>query len=197
MALIKDTGESPAEIIRRALDVYFKTDPPGLDWVSEIVQEAFRDHLQSCHHLSPCARNEHVLGMAVDGGYGITCSNGEHVVGTVRSKERHDVTAGVARYGHVLGTEEASIDRDCGVSCPKDEHDMSTCVAQNEHVARTRKVSAPLRNQPEKIKRIKEVWATGERNRREIARQVGVHDDAVNRWIKAALIRGELQETSP
>jgi hypothetical protein len=56
-----------------------------------------------------------------------------------------------------------------------------------------RKVSAPLKNQPEKIKRIKEVWATGERNRHEIARQVGAHKDAVTRWIKAALKSGELQ----
>ena len=57
-----------------------------------------------------------------------------------------------------------------------------------------RKVSAALKNQPAKIAKIKEIWATGERNRTEIARKVEVHPDAVTRWVADALKKGDLHE---
>ena len=57
-----------------------------------------------------------------------------------------------------------------------------------------RKVSAALKNQPAKIAMIKEVWATGERNRAAIARKVEAHPDAVERWIASALKKGDLTE---
>jgi len=57
-----------------------------------------------------------------------------------------------------------------------------------------RKVSAALKKQPAKIARIKEIWATGERNRTEIARKVGVGSDSVTRWIAEALVSGDLAE---
>ncbi len=66
--------------------------------------------------------------------------------------------------------------------------------ANNTSEKQHRKVSAALKNQPAKIAMIKEIWATGERNRAEIARKVDVHPDSVERWIASALKTGDLKE---
>jgi len=55
-------------------------------------------------------------------------------------------------------------------------------------------VSVPLKRQPAKITKIIEIWEAGERNRTEIARKVGVHPDAVTRWIAAEIEAGRLVE---
>jgi bifunctional DNA-binding transcriptional regulator/antitoxin component of YhaV-PrlF toxin-antitoxin module len=65
-------------------------------------------------------------------------------------------------------------------------------VKKREEKSPTRKVSAPLYRQPEKIAKLKEIWKTGQRNGSEIARQIGAKDDSVNRWIKKHL--GELNQ---
>lgn len=66
------------------------------------------------------------------------------------------------------------------------EHDLGTPVRE------TRKLSPRLTDRPKKIRMIKELWIAVERNRREISRKTGIHEDQVSRWIKAALESGEL-----
>ena len=77
-------------------------------------------------------------------------------------------------------------------------HAVSINAAQGGHVFSThdqvaRKLGPRLKDRPEKIEEIKALWIAGERNRREIARKIGISRDQVGRWVKAALERGALQ----
>jgi hypothetical protein len=53
--LIEGTSESPFEVIRAALYLYFKVEPDSMPLVRETIEEVFKEHLRLYHQPVPKA----------------------------------------------------------------------------------------------------------------------------------------------